>query len=309
MKGTKVTMGDLWRTESALVRTGLLIAPLVLLGLVLLAEWHTCALALHQDQAIDVFQRIFPEQLGQREALLEFVCEYPGAAANREAVLAAHPHNALDRILATVTVGLGPLGAALWGALLVGMDFGLGTARVRAVHMGWRRVVAAKAGWIAAFAVLVTTTAVLAAAAAGPVSWAWLLRYSELAGLLEPPAVETVAAVQVLVTSLVLTSWGLLGATLALATRSALAGMVAGLLLPYAEGVFLRPLANPLGLDWLLPWGLRAGLVADHFAHFIGDPGMVPEVSNPVWRWLAIGAWTVTLACVSTWWAGRQELA
>jgi hypothetical protein len=312
MKGVNVTFRELWQSESPLGRAGLLVAPLVLLVLVLLAEWRTYAFALHQDQAINLFQRIFPEQLSQREALLAFVRDYPGAAVYREAVLALHPHNALNRILAMVITGFGPLGAALWGALLVGMDFGLGTAGVRAVHLGWRRVVAVKAGWIAAFAVLVATTAVLAAAVAGPVSWALLLRHSDLAGRLEPPVLETVTSVQVLVAVLVLTGWGLLGATVALVARSALAGMVFGALLPYAEVVFLRPLVKPLGLAWLLPWGLREGLVADHFAHFPGifgvDPRMVPPVSDPGWRWLALGAWTVVLACVSVWWAGRQEL-
>lgn len=191
---------------------------------------------------------------------------------------------------------------AVIGASIVGSEFTLRTAKVRAANEDWVNVIMAKVLLI----LLISGFMALIASAFGIVGsrivWSMAIRASGIAGTIAPPEIPISYWQQLLLVIMGMFFYGLLGGFITLVTRSSLAGAVAGIGIPFAERMFLY--------WWWLPSQLYAILIEDTFhffeGGFVGAPPLVPPL-EPGWlAWPALIGWTLLLGC-SIWLFSRKQ--
>ncbi|MDQ7794979.1 MAG: hypothetical protein RDU89_11315 [bacterium] len=299
----------LWWSEGKLLAashwTRVLLAVLVLL--LLWAEMGTYRAALNQEADIEYVYRASGGEDASEEALRSFARSHPDARTQREAIWGLHPATGANRTLA-VLGALGPMVLAVWSAHWVGAEYGWRTAAVRAAHTGWRRVLGARLAWIVLASGLVSVAVAGVGSLAARISWPLLVASSRFAAWLDPPDLGIAAGRQVLAVAAGMAVYGLMAATVAVMTRSALAGALAGLVVPNLEVL----LAGRSPLLWMLPWGLHAGLLTDHLVYlwggFAGAPPFAPPAPGPEWRWVGCLLWMLVWSGLTLGWSGRQEI-
>ncbi|WP_374713000.1 hypothetical protein [Symbiobacterium terraclitae] len=242
-----------------------------------------------------------------QSAFTEFVLDDAAAADLGEAVALLRPELGVNYLLAILAV-LGPMVLPVWGAQLVGSEFKNRTAKVRAAHSGWMAVVAAKVLWLLLLSAGLALLFALAGAVSGPLTWRAAQEAIWLAGEVTPLPLKAPPALQLLVTVLGLLFYGLVGLLAALLTRSALAGALAGLALPYLEWMAL---GTP-GWGWLLPRIAYGNLLADHFVYlsggFVAEPLALVEPPSPLASWAVFGAWVALAVGLALAVSRRQQI-
>lgn len=204
----------------------------------------------------------------------------------------------------TIAGAIGPLLAAIWGARAIGLEFGMRTARVRAVNQGWTRVVASKHVVLAVVTFATAALVPLLGLAGGLFTWSTFT--SELPGLsslhLTPPPFSPVLGTVAVALGMLL--YGLVGCLAALITRSTAGGIVVGVAIPYVEGF--------LGFPWL-PRAAYGSLLTRWLAYYDGSfvvaPGVAHPTSTSIMSVGIMGVWMGVLAGGALLLSRRQEIA
>ncbi|MBT9143613.1 MAG: hypothetical protein DDT32_01847 [Syntrophomonadaceae bacterium] len=191
---------------------------------------------------------------------------------------------------------------AVIGASIVGSEFTLRTAKVRAANEGWMNVIMAKVLLILLISGFMALIASVFGIAGGRIIWSMVIRAAEIGRTIAPPEIPVSYWQQLLLVIMGMFFYGLLGGFIALVTRSSLAGAVAGIGIPFAERMFLY--------WWWLPSQLYAILIKNTFyffeGGFVGPPPLVPPL-EPGWlAWPALVGWTLLLGC-SIWLLSRKQ--
>ena len=277
------------RAEGLLVWKSRWIAILTLL-LVAWAVWGgpfgTYRTAVRGMEQIEALRAAYQSQSAA------FVLDDAITADLQSAVALLHPAMGPNYLLAILAV-LGTMVSPIWGAQMAGSEFRHRTAKVRAAHAGWTQVVAAKLCWLLLLSLALALLFAAMGAVSGQVTWRAAQEAIPLAGDVTPPPLKAPLASQVLVTALGMFFFGLIGLLAALVTRSALAGALAGLALPYVEAFVIGTPA----WGWLLPRIAYGNLMVDQFVYLpggmVGEPlALVPAPSSWV-SWAVVAAWTV----------------
>lgn len=278
---------ELVRAEGRLVWKGRWVLNLAVL-LVAVAVWGgpigTYRYAVSRTQHLEELRAIYAD------SFTEFVLDDAATADLREAVALLSPALGANYLLAILAV-LGTMVLPVWGAQLVGSEFRHRTAKVRAAHAGWVPVVAAKVVWLLLLSAGLSLLFALVGAVSGHVTWPAAQEAIWLAGDVTPPPPRAPLAAQLLVTAQGLFFYGLVGLLAALLTRSALAGALAGLALPYLEAMAL---GTP-SWGWMLPRIAYGNLMVGQFVYlsggFVGEPVALVPPPSPLAAWAAFGAW------------------
>lgn len=283
------------RAEGRLVWRGRWVVILTLV-LVAWALWGgpfgTYRYALRSQERIEALRAAY-----QTEAA-EFLVDEALKADLQATVALLHPAMGPNYLLAILAV-LGTMVFPIWGAQLVGGEFRHRTAKVRAAHAGWARVVAAKVAWLlilsAGLALLFTGIG----AVSGQVTWRAVQQAIALAGDVALPPPKASVVTQLLATAMGLFFYGLVGLLAAQLTRSSLAGALAGLGLPYLEAFVI---GTP-SWGWLLPRIAYGNLMVGQFVYLPGGmvgepvalvPAPAPWASWAVFAgWIALAGWAV----------------
>jgi len=153
----------------------------------------------------------------------DFVLDDQVTADLRENVLLLHPDIGVNYLLAILAV-LGTMVLPIWGAQLVGQEFKNRTAKARAAHAGWTRVILAKMAWLLVLSAALALLFVLVGSVSGQVTWRAALQSLWLAEEVVPPELTVSVVRQILVAVMGLFLHGLIGLLFALVARSAMAG-------------------------------------------------------------------------------------
>ena len=191
---------------------------------------------------------------------------------------------------------------AVIGASIVGSEFTLRTAKVRAANEGWVNVVMAKVLLILLISGFMAFIASAIGIAGSRIVWSMVIRASEIARTIGPPEIPVSCWQQLVLVIMGMFFYGLLGGFITLVTRSSLAGAVAGIGIPFAERMFF--------FWWWLPSQLYAILIEDTFhffeGGFVGAPPLVPPLEHGWLAWPALIGWTLLLGC-SIWLLSRKQ--
>jgi len=216
-----------------------------------------------------------------------------------------HPVAGPNNIMALLAA-LGPLITAILGAHIVGSEFTNRTVKVRAAHYDWANTVVTKMISIILISTAVAVAGFLMGLIGGPITWNVVTAgHSEIAPHVVPPHIPSPHWQQMLLVILGLSVYGILGAFIAVVTRSSLAGAVAGLSIPFIEHFALAVLPPLRGL----PQNIYSNLLVGTFRYFEAGPVGKPlfiEVS-PLWLcWVILIGWSLILF-ISAWQLSKRQ--
>jgi len=264
--------------------------PVLALVLLAVSVWggpvRTYQYAVSRTQHFEELRSIY------QDAFTDFVVDDAATADLREAVALLSPGLGVNYLLAILAV-LGTMVLPVWGAQLIGSEFRNRTAKVRAAHSGWAPVVAAKVVWLLLISSGLSLLFAVVGAVSGHVTWQAAQEAIWLAGEVTPPPPRAPLAAQLLVPVLGLFFYGLVGLLGALLTRSALAGALAGLVIPYLEWMVLGTPA----WGWMLPRIAYGNLLAGQFVYLSGglvaEPLALVPPPSPLLAWAVFAAWVL----------------
>jgi len=296
-----VSLWSLLRTEGRLVWKGRWVA-LLTLALAAASVWGgpfgTYRYAVRSAERIHALRAAYEAEFAEL-ILDDLVAELQGTLA------LLHPAMGPNYLLAILAV-LGTMVLPIWGAQLVGNEFRHRTAKARAAHVGWGAMVAAKVAWLLLLSAGLATLFAGIGALSGQVTWRAAQDALLLAGEVTPPPLKAPLFAQALTAALGLFFFGLVGLLAALVTRSALAGALVGLALPYVEAFVI---GTP-EWGWLLPRIAYGNLMVDHFVYLpggmVGEPLALVPAPAPWVSWAVVAGWTV-LACLAALRLGQRQ--
>ncbi len=230
----------------------------------------------------------------------EWVLADDGARPLREAIWGLTP-DATRNLFLAVLGAIGPMLSILWGANLVGSEFAWKTSRIRAAHYGWPKTIATKIVLIIIASIITVVMISVLSVVASQIIWHYATSSIEVAKWIKPPIVQFSLLKQVLSLILGLSTYGLLGATLALLIRSTAAGSVIGLAIPFAEKVIDK---------WWLPQSAFSYILNKQIVYSQGGAISPPPLtSNPPMSWYP---WIIMLIWMAAfifilWLASRRQ--
>lgn len=224
------------------------------------------------------------------EAYKSWLQENPEAANIRETFQNLKPVAGPNYVLSVFAV-VGPMLAAIWGALFFGNEFVWRTAKVRAAHYGWASSVKTKMLLMSLANLMIGLIGSLAGLVGGYITWNLILRATEISMWVGVPIITTSFWQQLLVLWLGLSVYGFLGGLIALAVKSPLVGGVSGFFVPYAEAYI-----GKMFPAWWLPHTAYSELMADSFAYFPSSivlitPNESFAAASPYLPWAVTGGW------------------
>lgn len=202
-----------------------------------------------------------------------------------------------------VLAAVAPMFAILWGASSIGNEFGWGTVKIRAAHYGWSKTVMSKMILIIAMSIAIVFLVSLIGSIANRITWYFAIHSIKIAGWIKPPVLHVSFFKQVLVLILGLSFYGLLGAFLALITRSTAAGIVIGLSVPFVE---------KFATKWWLPQSSYGYLLTKQIVYFSGGIVAPPSVPSPpalLYSWLTLIFWICLLTAAFWFFPRKQEIS
>ncbi|MBT9132557.1 MAG: hypothetical protein DDT40_01593 [candidate division WS2 bacterium] len=240
------------------------------------------------------------------EGYKRWIQEDPMAKYNRELFQNLKPITGPNYVMSLFGV-VGPLLAAIWGALFFGNEFVWRTAKVRAAHYGWTSTIKAKIALVLFAAVVFGFAGSLIGIFGGYISWNLITRATEVAKWVGEPFISTPYWRQLFVLWLGFSVYGLLGGFLALAARSPVVGAISGFAVPYIEMYLgqLRP-------TWWFPHAAYTELMASSFTYLTGSAVRITSGSNfvsPYLPWAVICGWLMLICAGMLVLSRRQELA
>jgi hypothetical protein len=231
------------------------------------------------------------------EKYMLWLQEDPAAKDTRELFQNLKPVAGPNYILSVFAV-VGPMLAAIWGALFFGNEFVWRTAKMRAAHYGWVSSIKTKIVVVLFANLIVGLIGSLVGLLGGHISFNLILRATEIAKWVGDPVIVASFWQQILVLWLGLSYYGLLGGFLAIVFKSPVAGSVIGFAVPYIEAYIGQML--PM---WWLPHTAYNELMAGSFTYLTGsivrigsNPGFAAV--SPYLPWAVVGGW-LFLICAS----------
>jgi hypothetical protein len=223
------------------------------------------------------------------------------AAPFQEDIASARPESAPNLAL-TILGALGPVVGAVWGASVIGIEFGRRTVRTRAAHVGWAKSVGSKALVVAGGAIAFTLATPVLGFVSGLASWRLLLDSYDWLASAPSAAVPSLLPGMVLV-AVGVVLYSLIAAAIALVTRSLPAGVIGGLAFPYVE--------SWIG-QWWLPQSAFGNLLRQTLAYHPGAVVNAPPVSSlppaPWVSWVVLLGWLAIVLAVLLRVASVQEI-
>lgn len=270
----------------------------IVIGILLLLVAFWGYMASYQQaarMAVSEEERVIP--IYGIEKYMLWIQEDPTAKDTRELFQNLKPVAGPNYILSVFAV-VGPMLAAIWGALFFGNEFVWRTAKVRAVHYGWVSSIKTKIVVVLFASLIVGLIGSLVGLLGGHISFYLISRATEIAKWVGDPVIVTSWFQQILVLWLGLSFYGLLGGFIALLLKSPVFGAVIGFTVPYIEAYIGQLL--PM---WWLPHTAYSELMSGSFAYLAGsivgigsNPGFA--TFSPSLPWAVVGGW-LFLICVS----------
>lgn len=230
----------------------------------------------------------------------EWVLADDGARPLREAIWGLTP-DATRNLFLAVLGAIGPMLSILWGANLVGSEFAWKTSRICAAHYGWPKTIVTKIVLIIIASIITVVMISVLSVVASQIIWHYAISSIEAAKWIRPPIIQFSLLKQVLALILGLSTYGLLGATLALLIRSTAAGSIIGLAAPFAEKVMDK---------WWLPQSAFSYMLNKQIVYSQGGAISPPPLtSNPPMSWYP---WIIMLIWMTAfifilWLASRRQ--
>lgn len=203
---------------------------------------------------------------------------------------------------------LAPLLFAAWGALIVGNEFVWRTAKLRAVHSGWTDTVINKMVVIVLAGAAVAVAGALLGWVGGLAAWGAIVGQTITPELITGIPIVPPLWHQILVISIGLAFYGLLGGFIALALRSPVVGAISGFAVPYIEATLVQSM--PV---WWLPHSAFGELMAAAFVYsgysaVMVFPNPAFEDFHALFHWAVMGGWILLVSVSMIILSRRQQI-